>query len=460
MIAQNLVTAQKVASYTPAELAAIFPFTFAYGAEVYRVEYESQDVLGNLDTLSGLICFPSDTSKLFPRAAYMHGTVGNRNDVPSNQNGESNVAVGMAGFGYTTVAPDYPGLGTGRGFHPYVHARSEGQSGVDLIRALAELAEQENYLLNDQLFITGYSQGGHGAMSMLKLIEEEYSAEFTVTAAAPMSGPYSISGVMLDNVLDESIYFFPAYMPNVVLSMQTAYGDIYTDLNDVFKPEYVDSVQAYFNEQMDLFDMNDFLIAKLTELEGASIAIKMFQDAFITDLETNPNNPLKVALQKQDVDNWKCTTPTRMFYCTGDDQVPFENSIIANEQMDLMGSTDTDAEIVGGAGVNHGGCFGPAFFSTRIFFGGFQQILSATNERALQSFKLYPNPTNDNLKIEIPSSWNIETIKVSNIFGQIEFVQSGDLSTMSLGKLTKGIKLIQLFNQEGQMVGMEKVIVE
>jgi len=102
--AQKVVSYENVASYTAAEISNLIPFVFTYGAEVYRVEYESPDVHGNLDTLSGLIAFPANTTNLFPRLSYMHGTVADRTQVPSNQNGESNVIVAMAGFGYRLFA--------------------------------------------------------------------------------------------------------------------------------------------------------------------------------------------------------------------------------------------------------------------------------------------------------------------------------------------------------------------
>ncbi len=458
--AQKVIAYENVASYTPSEISALIPFSFAYGAKVYRVEYESPDVHGDLDTLSGLIAFPENTTNLFPKLSYMHGTVASRTAVPSYQSTESNVIVAMAGFGYASVAPDYPGLGIGRGFHPYVHAESEAQSGIDLVIAMEEIAANEGYLLNDQLFITGYSQGGHAAMAMTKLVEEKYSNDYTVTASAPMSGPYSISGIMLDFVLAENVYGTPAYLPNVLLSMQTAYGNLYNDLSEVVRAPYVDKILEYYNEDIDLLELNTFLFNKLTELEGASIAVKIFNQEYIDQLSSDPQHPFLLALQDQDVDNWMSNTPLRMFYCTGDDQVSYLNAIQADSSMNAMGSFDVESELVGGATVDHGGCFTPAFFGTRIFFGGYQQITSPVNNLSITSFDIYPNPTEGYLQYELPENITIDNIKVINIIGQTETFRANTTNTIDLTQHAKGMKLVEFYNEAGELIGVEKVIVQ
>jgi len=295
-------------------------------------------------------------------------------------------------------------------------------------------------------------------MAMTKKVEEEYSNELTVTASAPMSGPYSISGIMLDFVLAENVYNTPAYLPNVLLSMQTAYGNIYSELSDVVRAPYVDQIEAYYNEEIDLLELNLFLITKLTELEGASIAVKIFKQEYIDELVADPNHPFFVALQEQDVDNWMANTPIRMFYCTGDDQVSYLNSIRADSSMNAMGSIDVDAELVGGMNVDHGGCFTPAFFGTRIFFGGYQEIISSSKEVSLQSFDVFPNPTEGYLQYEIPEDVTVDQIKVVNIFGQIELIQSNDSNTIDLSQHAQGMKLIEFYNNSGELIGIEKVI--
>lgn len=84
--------------------------------------------------------------------------------------------------------PDYLGLGDSPGRHLYCHSKTEATASIDLY-VLQKLCQLKNVLYNDQLFIFGYSQGGHAAMATTREIQLNHSDEFTITASAPMSGP-------------------------------------------------------------------------------------------------------------------------------------------------------------------------------------------------------------------------------------------------------------------------------
>ena len=57
------------------------------------------------------------------------------------------------------------GLGSSPGFHPYLHARSEATASVDMLRAGRNYCASNNIGLNGQVFLAGYSQGGHTEMA-------------------------------------------------------------------------------------------------------------------------------------------------------------------------------------------------------------------------------------------------------------------------------------------------------
>ncbi len=50
---------------------------------MYSIEYEIIDPQGYVDTLSGLVSFPIDPTKIFPIASYQHGTTVEDDNVPS-----------------------------------------------------------------------------------------------------------------------------------------------------------------------------------------------------------------------------------------------------------------------------------------------------------------------------------------------------------------------------------------
>lgn len=253
--AQNLISATLLGSRTKAQLTAQFNVPLVqYGAKFYRLKYTTTAINGTLDTVSGLLAVPDNLNKVYPRLVYQHGTSGSKLDVPSYTatSGEGTIGVLLAGLGYVTLAPDYLGLGISKGFHPYVHAASEASVAIDLLRAADQYTLQNGIHTNAQLFITGYSQGGHAAMALHRAIEQDSTHEFTVTAAAPMSGPYSISGVMRNLILTDAVYYYPAYIPNTALSYQTVYGNIFTQPSDIFRPAYAGVITQFYAGQITL----------------------------------------------------------------------------------------------------------------------------------------------------------------------------------------------------------------
>ena len=56
--AQNIVNVEFLESRSKADLIADFGPFMEYGADLYRVTYETPDIYGDLDTASGLFVYP------------------------------------------------------------------------------------------------------------------------------------------------------------------------------------------------------------------------------------------------------------------------------------------------------------------------------------------------------------------------------------------------------------------
>lgn len=395
LVAQTLLTSTFLQHKTKDQLIAEFNNPLIRnGVNLYKVTYLTPNVQGVSSTASGLLVAPDNMNKIYPLLCYQHGTSSSKTDVPSHLNGESQLAIALSGMGYLVAAPDYLGLGDSPGFHPYVHAETEASAGVDILRAARDFAAQQGILLNGQVFVTGYSQGGHAAMALHRKLESQFSNEFTVTAAAPMSGPYSIGGVMRELIISEEEYFFPAYIPNTVLSYQMMYGNLYNDLSEVFKPAYEPYISQFQNGEIDLSQLNTTLINLLTANEGVSIPVKMIQDSMVNAILTDPMQPFNVALSANDVYDWTPQAPTRLVYCTADDQVPFENAILADSVMNANGGADISS-FNADPNADHAGCVLPATFFTILFFSTFQQlddVPTATTSVTIGQLELSPNP--------------------------------------------------------------------
>lgn len=461
--AQNLISSTLKGERTQSQLASMFGNPLiAYGVKYYYVNYTSPDAQGNLDTLSGLLVVPSDVSKTYPRLVYQHGTSNCKTCVPSRYGSaggsEGELGLLFAGMGYISLLPDYVGMGDGRGFHPYVHAATEASAAADMLRASLQWIDQNAYHANNQIFVTGYSQGGHASMALHRLIEQELGGEMTVTAAAHLSGPYSIGGVMRDLILSPAIYFLPAYIPNTAMGYQAAYGNLYNDLTDLFKPQYASHMQQYYDGAITLTDLNTRLLAALFADVGSSVPRRMLQDSVLANVEANPQHPINVALRDNDVYQWAPVSPTRIFYCMADEQVPFRNSIVARDTMLALGGNIAAADV--NSSANHGGCVNPALTQTLLFFAGFQQITVDNRELSdLSQVLVAPNPAQDEFEITgLPGEVAVRLIDFSGntIFMQKE-IESSSVK-INIRHLPNGIYLLHLSDKNGRS-GVKKIVV-
>ena len=188
---QEIISYSKIKTMTKGEISSTYFIPAKYDVAIYKIIYTTKNLNFETDTASGILAASVDPGKKFPILIYDHGTVGNRHDVPSEGSSEQLLAAAIASYGYHCVAPDYIGLGVSKGLHPYIHPDSEAWAGIDLARSVKYMETPEDVHFNEQVFVTGYSQGGHSAMATAKRLQET-DDEFIVTAAAPMSGPYSV----------------------------------------------------------------------------------------------------------------------------------------------------------------------------------------------------------------------------------------------------------------------------
>jgi hypothetical protein len=223
---------------------------------VYKIQYATVDDRGEATDASAALMAPTGTgascSAARPIVLYARGTSTDRAvdltnlDNPQNAEGLL-VAAFFASQGFLVVAPHYTGYDTSTlDHHPYLVADAQAADMIDALtaaRSALPLSAATGTTDDGRLYVTGYSQGGHVALATQRALEREGR---TVTAAAPLSGPYAPSA-FVDAVFAGRVsggatvlgsFLFTAY--------QRAYGDVYSSPADMFEPQYADEIESLF----------------------------------------------------------------------------------------------------------------------------------------------------------------------------------------------------------------------
>ncbi len=359
----RIVKATRLEVMTPFEVSAALlamgvPFRATYGVSLYRIIYETITPFNQLSRASGLLAVPEGLRRPAPLLGYQHGTQTRRSDAPSSTGKDLPSLLGAA-TGYVVATADYLGLGSSEGLHPFVHAKSLASAVIDMLRAARTWCGENGVRLSKHLFLAGYSEGGYATMAALKEIEAYYREEFSVTAAAPAAGPYDLSGTMLAVAVADKPAPNPFYFPYVLLAYQQIYG-FADDPADLFAPPYDETVPPLFDGTRDAATINAALPAVQKE---------MFSEALLQALVSDNPHPVKAALRQNDVYQWVPTMPMRLYHCTDDQDVPFENSRIADSYFTAHGAPDV--KLISLTAGGHVACAVPVMLGIKLWFDGF-----------------------------------------------------------------------------------------
>ena len=407
---------------------------------MYKLTYNTVDTDSLPIIATGAFFVPTNTTCTdFPFAVYNHGTTLRKNDVPSNNNPEAIIGKVFSAGGYFVCMPDYIGMGDSPGFHPYVHAKSEATASVDMVRAAREYLSTTNFIDNNELFLTGYSQGGHACMATTKFINDEnLQSEFNIVASAPCSGPYDLSGIMADTIISPTPYSNPGYIVYLLASYQLAYGNIFNSWSDVLYPPYDTIVPPFFSGNNTTLDMG--LLNSLIPNQMSLLIRDTCLNNFIND-SINKNHPWWRALIDNDNYDWLPLKPLRMYYCTADEQIAYTNALNAESTMNNNGALDVQAMNMGNN--DHGGCILPALSSA---FNWFQNLktpcnISSSINRNLISYDIYPNPFTNELNVQFAEKVNLS---VYTMDGKL-IINKDDVQNIELvtSNWSKGIYIIK-----------------
>ena len=315
-----------------------------FNLQMQKVTYQSTGANGTTQTLTGLLILPvaSDGSKpAVPILMYQHGTETFRQFSPSQflahqtrptDYPEVMVAAAIAANGYAVAMPDYEGMGDNTSPQPYVVGTALAQQVVDMLKASRDTiaGTSSTCTWNSQLFLLGYSEGGYVTMTTVRELQQNHAAEFTVTASAPLSGPYDLSGVMREVILSDATYKEPFVVPFILTGYNYAYGG----RTNLFSPDQ--SMKPPFNTTLPPLFTGNTTSDIINEAMGMSynpvqlIAPKStLTQQFIDQLNIPGSTVITILIENDAYRGWAPKTPMRLMHHPSDEIVPFANSQVA-----------------------------------------------------------------------------------------------------------------------------------
>jgi len=324
------------------------------GISVFYMKYGTVGGKNEATDATGAIMVPSGSdpacSGSRPVLLYAHGTTVEKKYNLANirENSEASLVAAMyAAQGFIVVAPNFAGYDVSSlPYHPYLNAEQQANDMVDGLRAARKAFPNIGANPSDKLFITGYSQGGHVALATQRAMQLNYASEFKVTAVAGQSGPYALS-LFTDATLTGSPNLgATAFFPLLTSSWQNSYGNIYSNLADVYEAKYLPGIDTLLPGDLSTTEL--FTSGKLPQaalfakdsLPGpaspafaafygdGNLVKTSFRNVLLADIKANPCNvnpadPLscapaagmRIAARKNDLRTYVPTVP--VMFCGG-----------------------------------------------------------------------------------------------------------------------------------------------
>jgi hypothetical protein len=338
-------------STQPAAFRGKFP-PARFAVKLYRVIYPSVvPELGNRPTIaSGLVAIPdtgTTAARTLPVVSYQHGTVFEKDAVPSNPDASAETRIMIAGFaaqGYVVIGADYFGRGQSDLPDSYLVKRSTQQAAFDmLLAARTVLAAQR--VTAGPLFVSGWSQGGWGTMAFLQKLE---AVGIKVTAAAAASAPVDIfltTNRWMNNPQPVDAVYLPGCTALQLLAQE--YYLQQTGLTEsAIRPQYLAAARGLYagTTSWESFyastphNLQDFLRPEFRATGKIGTA------------------PYWQTLQDNEAYRWTSVTPLRTYYGGHDEVTPVYIGKLPQATQELVGGAPTRA-VDAGATADHRAVF-------------------------------------------------------------------------------------------------------
>lgn len=337
----------------------------AFGYKAVKIIYDTVNQDGESVEASGLLVIPTATPEYQAYLASMgkmfsismisenHSTIFTEAEAPTSvevTNGMPDypTAVLMTGYaGFASVIPDYIGYGVSKDTaHPYMLKKASARASLDMIRASVRYMTDNNVMFNAQLYISGYSQGGHTAMALAQEIEENNKGEFNLMGVASMAAPHDLEALGDIEIDASHTMVYPGFLG--YLADSYAYYNEDLNLSDIVVTEDAAMYHGLFG--------GDYINAQihgalgLTENYGFGTytADALFKTTFIDDYQNSSN--AGAVLREKFVENstydWAPQTKINLIHCIDDEIIPYTMSQKAYDTFTENESPDVTLSLI------------------------------------------------------------------------------------------------------------------
>ncbi|MEZ5657186.1 MAG: alpha/beta fold hydrolase [Burkholderiaceae bacterium] len=297
---------------------------------IVELEYQSTGANGESTNASAMIGLPDGGHPQCqgprPLLLYAHGTSADRDyDFATSSEGFGGIALAMfAARGYIVLGPQYAGYGRSwLDYHPYLKADAQSADMIDALRAAEQwLAAQARPWR--ELFVAGYSQGGHVAMATHRALERDHAGRFTVNGSFPMSGPYALER-SFEQILSGRPVQGAAPLAAFALSARLRSNPGSGPPARLFESPYDARVPGLFpgGSGADEALARDLIPANLLASGGSPYLLR---PGFVADYLANADEPMRAAFAEDVVIDWTPVAPLGLCGGSKDPVVFFDNS--------------------------------------------------------------------------------------------------------------------------------------
>lgn len=188
---------------------------------------------------------------------------------------------------------------------------------LDMLRAARTAGDRLGRPLTDDVYATGFSQGGQVAMALGRELSQGRTG-FRLRGLAPMAGPYDIAGAELPGLTDGRIdpltgVFYLSYY----LTAQNRLHPLYKNPAEVFKAPYASTLEGLFDGSHTEEEVVAGLPAGVADLLTPAWAEQI----------KHPTGAFAAAIGASDgACDWKPAAPVRLYAAGGDRDVPIANA--------------------------------------------------------------------------------------------------------------------------------------